>query len=73
MGECGELQFESEIEGDSVADVLSYVEYEPKEMIEIFKKKAERAVRRKTITPNERRKLVEVYQDGLKGYTYLER
>jgi len=73
MGENGELEFESEIQGDSVADVLSYVEYEPKEMIELFKKKAERAVRKKTITPEERRKLVEVYQAGLQGYTYLER
>lgn len=71
--EDGELEFEREIEGDSVADVLSYVEYDPKAMLEHFKQKAERAVRRKSITPQERRKLVDVYQAGLQGYTYLER
>lgn len=73
LNENSELEFAREIEGDSVADVLSYVEYEPKDMLERFKQKAERAVRRKSITAQERRKLVDVYTTGLQGYTYLER
>ena len=73
ISEGGDLEFEREIEGDSVSDVLSYVEYDPKDMLDIFKKRAERAVRRRAISPQERRKLVEVFHAGLQGYTYLER
>jgi arginine decarboxylase len=52
--------------------VLSYVEYTPKELIEVFKAHVEEAVRRKEITPNERRDIMKAYEDGMNGYTYFE-
>ncbi|MFW5796206.1 MAG: biosynthetic arginine decarboxylase, partial [Alkalispirochaeta sp.] len=33
----GSFDFVREIEGDSIADVLSYVEYQPKELVELFR------------------------------------
>lgn len=69
----GEYQFVNEQEGDSVADVLSYVEYDPKRLFVSFRKKAEQAVRSKRITPQERKEIVQVYEAGLRGYTYFER
>src|SRR4029079_17949033 len=46
----GGYDFVKEIQGDSIADVLSYVEYYPKEMQERHRNTAERAVREGRIT-----------------------
>jgi arginine decarboxylase len=70
--EEGGIEFTREIHGDAVADVLSYVEYEPKEMIERFRELAENAVRTKRIAPQERRDILDAYSAGLRGYTYYE-
>ncbi|NLN63590.1 MAG: biosynthetic arginine decarboxylase [Myxococcales bacterium] len=72
LDDSGAIQFEHEIEGDSVADVLSYVEFDPKELVTNFRNLAESAVRNNLITPSERKTAMERYQDGLRGYTYYE-
>ncbi len=71
--ENGEFEFVNEEEGDSVADVLSYVEYDPKRLFVSFRKVAEQAVRSQRISPEERKEIVEAYEIGLRGYTYFER
>ncbi|MFH1156080.1 MAG: biosynthetic arginine decarboxylase [Pseudomonadota bacterium] len=71
--ENGEYEFVGELEGDTVADVLSYVEYDPKRLLVRFRKIAERAVRSGNITPEERREIMQAYEMGLRGYTYFER
>jgi arginine decarboxylase len=72
LDESGAIQFEHEIEGDSVADVLTYVEFDPKELVANFRNLAESAVRNNLITPGERKTAMERYQNGLRGYTYYE-
>jgi len=72
LGPAGEVEFSREIFGDSVADVLSYVEYDPKVLTERFRAIAETAVRDKRITPHERRRIMQAYENGLRGYTYFE-
>ena len=62
-----------ELEGDSVADVLSYVEYNPKTLLENFRQKAEKAVKEGLISPRERQGIVSGYEKSLRGYTYYER
>jgi arginine decarboxylase len=62
-----------EIEGDSVADVLNYVEYDPKATLIRFREMAEQSVRDGRITVEERYRIVKAYEDGLRGYTYFER
>ncbi|MBO4489745.1 MAG: biosynthetic arginine decarboxylase [Lentisphaeria bacterium] len=69
----GRFEIVKELEGDSVADVLSYVEYTPHDLIDRFRIVAERAVREKMITPSERRDIMALYEGGLRGYTYFER
>ena len=71
--EDGRFEIVKELEGDSVADVVSYVEYSPQDLVERFRKIAERAVRDKMITPSERREIMRMYENGLRGYTYFER
>ena len=72
LGADGEVEFSRELFGDSVADVLSYVEYDPKTLADRFRDRAENAVREKRITPQERRQITQAYENGLRGYTYLE-
>ena len=69
----GKFELINEIHGDSVEDVLSYVEYDPKEMRSRFREKAEQAVQEGLISAKERREIVGAYDDGLRGYTYYER
>ena len=71
--ENGEYEFVSEQEGDTVADVLAYVQYDPKRLFISFRKSAELAVREGRISPQERREIVAAYEAGLRGYTYFER
>ena len=68
----GRIDFTNEIKGDSVADVLGYVEYEPKDLVAMVRDRAERAVRENRITPAERREIVDAYSAGINGYTYFE-
>jgi hypothetical protein len=53
-----------------VEDVLSYVEYDPRELTNRFREKAERAVREGVINGQQRRVLTAAYEAGLRGYTY---
>jgi arginine decarboxylase len=69
----GGYDFVKEIQGDSIADVLSYVEYYPKEMQERHRNTAERAVREGRITARERQQIIKLFTDSLNGYTYFEK
>jgi arginine decarboxylase len=72
VDEDGEIEYEQELAGDSVGDVLSYVEYNPQGLLARFRELAEVAVRQKRITPTERREILDAYESGLRGYTYFE-
>ena len=72
INEDGSFDFVGEVEGDSVADVLSYVEYQPNNLLAQFRQTAERAVRNGTISAGERQHLVNAFEAGLRGYTYYE-
>jgi arginine decarboxylase len=70
--ENGKLKYHRELEGDSVAEVLTYVEYDPKDLVTRFRALAESAVVSKRITPSERKEIMAAYEEGLRGYTYFE-
>ena len=72
MNDDGSFDFVREIEGDSIADVLTYVEYDTKVLLTQFRQAAENAVREGRITGAERHKIMHAYEDGLRGYTYYE-
>jgi arginine decarboxylase len=73
INEKGSFDIVREIEGDSVADVLSYVEYDPKDIINRFRSKAEEAVRSGNISVQQRKAIVETFDNSMRGYTYFER
>jgi len=69
----GSYNIDSVIAGETVGDVLDYVEYTPAGLIRRMRAKIETAVRDGDITLDESRQLIEAYRSGLGGYTYLER
>jgi len=68
----GSYDLVREIHGDSVADVLSYVEFDPKHMLVRFRQTAEAAVREGLISAGDRREIMNAFENGLNGYTYYE-
>ena len=71
--EDGSYEFARELNGDSISDILAYVEYDPRKILEDIRHAAERAVREKRLTPTQRYALMQAYEDGMRGYTYFER
>ncbi|MDP4597570.1 MAG: biosynthetic arginine decarboxylase [Pseudomonadales bacterium] len=69
----GNFEFIHEIQGDSIADVLSYVEYNPQQMQDRFRRIAERAVGEGRITAKERSTIMSAFSASMRGYTYYER
>ncbi|WP_193139262.1 biosynthetic arginine decarboxylase [Meridianimarinicoccus sp. MJW13] len=68
----GGFTVEHEVEGDSIAEVLSYVEYDPQDCLAAFRKRVDQAVAKRAVTSQERRTLISAYKDSLSGYTYFE-
>ncbi|WP_039914108.1 biosynthetic arginine decarboxylase [Cellvibrio mixtus] len=67
------LDFVHELQGDSIADVLSYVEYDPAALYQQFRETAEQAVRDSIISVADRQQMLAAYSEGLRGYTYFEK
>jgi arginine decarboxylase len=72
IDEDGEIQLTREISGDSVADVLSYIEYEPAVLLEQIRTLAEQGVREKKVTTKQRKEIMNAFEEGMRGYTYFE-
>ena len=60
------------IKGDTVAEVLHYVQYNAEMLTNRVRKDVERAVRAGRLSVAESREFLGFYEDGLSGYTYLE-
>jgi arginine decarboxylase len=69
----GSYDFVREFQGDSIADVLSYVEYDTKIMTEEFRQRAEKAVKKGKITAAKRKQMMKAFKASLDGYTYFEK
>jgi len=60
------------IDGETVADVLEYVQYDPKKLVRRLEIWVSRAVKDGKITESEGKEFISNYRAGLYGYTYLE-
>ncbi|RMH13557.1 MAG: biosynthetic arginine decarboxylase [Planctomycetota bacterium] len=60
------------VEGDTVREVLSYLQFQPADLKRAMRRDAERAVREGRMSVEESRALLSFYESGLEGYTYLE-
>ena len=68
----GQISVDEIIKGDTVKDVLQYVQISSDELLRTMRKRVDKAIRDKRITLDESRVLLRFYESGLTGYTYLE-
>ncbi len=73
MAPGGGYQIEHVVIGDTVTDVLKYVSYAREDLVARVRRFAELAVRANRMSLEETRTLLRMYDEGLSGYTYLER
>jgi arginine decarboxylase len=73
INEKGKVEYVREVPGDSVEEVLSYVEYDPRKLLKHVRKIADRAVRARRITAMQKKNILKAFDIGMRGYTYFER
>ena len=72
LDESGDVVLETVVQGDTVREVLNYVQYNAQSLLDEFRKDVELAVREQRVGYEEAGRLLKFYEDGLHGYTYLE-
>ncbi len=60
------------IDGETVAEVLDYVQYSPKQLVRNVESWVSESIRTGKITSEEGNEFIRNYRSGLYGYTYLE-
>ena len=68
----GHWSIDEVIEGDTVREVLQYVQFNADELKRSMRKMMEQALKENKLSVDEARVLMKFYENGLEGYTYLE-
>jgi arginine decarboxylase len=68
----GEVVLETVIKGDTVREVLDYVEFDVNHLVRKLRTDVETAVRDGRMDFQQSGRLLRFYEEGLQGYTYLE-
>lgn len=64
-------QVEHVVKGDTMTEVLGYVQYDPEDMVENIRRRSEQALQENKITLQESQLLLQHYEQSLGQYTYL--
>jgi arginine decarboxylase len=72
LGPTGEVMLDSVIKGDTVREVLNYVQFSSDMLVQQMRRDVEAALREGRLTYEESGSLLRFYEEGLHGYTYLE-
>jgi arginine decarboxylase len=64
-------EIEHVVKGDTMREVLGYVQYDGEDLIELIRRQTEVALQEGTITLEESQRLLQNYEQGLSRYTYL--
>ncbi len=72
LGEGGEVKLDALVKGDTVREVLDYVEFDAEHLLGKLRNDVEEAVHAGRIDNEGAGRLVRFYEEGLHGYTYLE-
>ncbi|MEL7034525.1 MAG: biosynthetic arginine decarboxylase [Cyanobacteria bacterium J06592_8] len=59
------------VKGDTMTEVLSYVQYDAEDLVENIRRQAEQALQQNQITIEESQRLLQNYERSLSRYTYL--
>ncbi len=72
INENGTYTVDHVLYGDTVTEVLSYLDYGRSELVELVRKATEQSILSGSLSHTEARLLMKHYEEGLAGYTYLE-
>jgi arginine decarboxylase len=72
VSDKGEVILETVVKGDTVREVLEYVQFNAESLLQQFRRDVETALRERKIGFEESGRLLRFYEEGLQGYTYLE-
>ncbi|MBE9052777.1 biosynthetic arginine decarboxylase [Nostocales cyanobacterium LEGE 11386] len=64
-------QIQHVVKGDTMSEVVSYVQYDAEDMVENIRQRCEKALEEKHITLAESQRLLQTYEQSLGRYTYL--
>ncbi len=70
VAEDGEYEILHLVEGDTIGEVLSLVEYHQKDLLAQVRQASEKALRAGKLTVEESVRLLKLFDEGLEGYTY---
>jgi arginine decarboxylase len=71
LDESGNINVDTVVKGDTVQEVLSYVQYDAGLLVSQMRKDVETALREKRITLEESARFLKFYEQGMGSYTYL--
>ena len=72
INDDGTYNIEEIIAGETVSDVLDYVQYDSKKLVRTIETWVSNAIKEGKITNKEGKEFLAIYCSGLYGYTYLE-
>ncbi len=72
LGPTGDVMLDSVIKGDTVREVLNYVQFSSDSLVAKLRRDVETALRESRLTYEESGAILKFYEEGLHGYTYLE-
>jgi arginine decarboxylase len=72
LSDSGEVILNTVVQGDTVREVLDYVQFHARTLLDQFRHDVEAALRDGKIGYEESGRLLRFYEEGLNGYTYLE-
>jgi len=72
LDENGSIVLDTVIKGDTVKEVLDYVEFDAETLLHQMRVDVEAALRANRLELEQAGRLLRFYEDGLQGYTYLE-
>lgn len=64
-------QIEHVVKGDTMSEVVAYVQYDSEDMVESIRQRCEQALEENRITLAESQRLLQTYEQSLRRYTYL--
>lgn len=64
-------QIEHVVKGDTMTEVVGYVQYDSEDLVESIRQRTEQALEEKRITLAESQRLLQTYEQSLSRYTYL--
>lgn len=71
LNEDGQVELTHVVEGDTVREVLQYVQYDAQDLVERLRVSIEKALKKGTLSPEDSAKIQRRYKEALDGYTYL--